>query len=196
MKYCKYCNTEKPKSEFGNYKKTPDGLRHYCRSCNNEKARIWTKNNKEKKKANSLKWYEANKEKSKNLSKEWMKNNLERRRETVNKWFRDRRNTDQLFKLKMNLSCLIRNSMMLYGFKKSSKTARILGCTYEEFKIYMQNQFTDGMTWENYGEWEYDHKIPASWAKDEDEIIKLNHYTNFQPLWKIDNIKKGNKFSS
>ena len=49
------------------------------------------------------------------------------------------------------------------------------------------------MTWNNYGEWELDHIIPISSATTEEEVYKLNHYTNFQPLWMSENRKKGNK---
>ena len=48
---------------------------------------------------------------------------------------------------------------------------------------------------ENHGEWHLDHKIPISWATDEEETYKLNHYTNFQPLWKSENYVKGNRWS-
>lgn len=51
------------------------------------------------------------------------------------------------------------------------------------------------MTLENHGEWEMDHKTPLASAKTEEEIIKLNHYTNFQPLWRFDNRSKGAKIT-
>ena len=65
-----------------------------------------------------------------------------------------------------------------------------MGCTYEEFKIYIESKFEPWMNWDNYGlyngeecyGWDYDHITPRSFAKSEDELIKLFHYTNFQPL--------------
>ena len=50
------------------------------------------------------------------------------------------------------------------------------------------------MNWDNAGKWHLDHIIPISSAKNEEDIIKLNHYTNFQPLWAIDNLTKGNRY--
>ena len=52
------------------------------------------------------------------------------------------------------------------------------------------------MTWSNYGEWHLDHKVPISWAKSEEEVYKLSHYTNFQPLWMNDNLSKDNRYSN
>ena len=50
------------------------------------------------------------------------------------------------------------------------------------------------MSWENQGKWHLDHIIPISSAKTEEDVIRLNHYTNFQPLWAEDNFKKGKKY--
>ena len=50
------------------------------------------------------------------------------------------------------------------------------------------------MTLENHGEWHLDHKKPLALAKTEDDVMKLNHYSNFQPLWAIDNLRKSNKY--
>ena len=49
------------------------------------------------------------------------------------------------------------------------------------------------MSWNNYGKWQLDHKVPISIANNKEEFYKLNHYINFRPMWKIDNIKKSNK---
>lgn len=77
-----------------------------------------------------------------------------------------------------------------------------MGCSFEEFKSYLESKFEDWMTFENYGlyngelnyGWDIDHIIPISIAKTEDEVLKLNHYTNLQPLCSKINrdIKKDN----
>ena len=83
--------------------------------------------------------------------------------------------------------------MFIVRFRKNSKTQEILGCTLDEFINHLQSQFTEGMTLKNHGEWHLDHKIPISSAKNEKDIIRLNHYTNFQPLWAKENLRKGDK---
>jgi hypothetical protein len=85
---------------------------------------------------------------------------------------------------------LIKNSLTKQGFTKKSKTYEILGVSYEGFKVYIESKFTDNMCWENYGEWHLDHLIPVSSAKSEKDLILLNYFTNFQPLWAIDNLRK------
>ena len=91
------------------------------------------------------------------------------------------------------MSTLIRTSFNKKGYSKKSKTSKILGIDYEGFHKYIEDQFIDGMSWENKGLWELDHKVPISLAKTEEDMIKLNHYTNFQPLWIEDNRSKSNK---
>ena len=79
------------------------------------------------------------------------------------------------------------------NLRKNNKTFEIIGCTPFELQKHLEEQFIDGMTWENYGQWHIDHIIPLSTANIEEEIYKLCYYTNLQPLWAIDNLKKGNK---
>jgi len=79
------------------------------------------------------------------------------------------------------------------GFPKTGRTEEILGCSFEELKIHLENQFTEGMSWDNFGKWHIDHVIPLSSACNEDEMLKLCKYENTQPLWAADNQKKLNK---
>lgn len=76
---------------------------------------------------------------------------------------------------------------------KSKRTLEILGCNWEEFKIHIESQFTEGMTWDNLSEIHIDHIIPISSAETIEDVYKLNHYTNLQPLWAKDNLEKYNK---
>ena len=105
---------------------------------------------------------------------------------------KQKRKTDSLYKMKGNIRSLVYISMKNKGYTKSSRTYKILGCDFETFKKHIERQFTKGMNWNNQGEWHYDHIIPISSAQTEEEVIKLNHYTNFQPLWAKDNFRKSN----
>lgn len=106
---------------------------------------------------------------------------------------KDRLLSDPLYKMKQYLRSMIRSRLKGNGYTKKSKTYDILGIDYLGFKEHFEKLFSEGMTWDNHGEWHYDHIIPISSAKTYDELIKLNHYTNFQPLWSNDNLKKGTK---
>jgi hypothetical protein len=81
------------------------------------------------------------------------------------------------------------------SMKKNLNTLKLIGCSREELKLHLEKQFKSGMNWENYNYngWHIDHIIPLSTAKTFEEIVekKLMHYTNLQPLWRLDNQKKG-----
>jgi hypothetical protein len=81
----------------------------------------------------------------------------------------------------------------LKNIKKKTDTFKIIGCSPLQLKEYLEQKFTKGMNWENQGKWHIDHIIPLSSAKTEDEVYILCHYTNLQPLWAEDNLKKSNK---
>lgn len=112
------------------------------------------------------------------------------------KYNQQRKQIDPIFALK-----LATRSLLSQSFKRACKgmhykkkhTQEILQCSLEFFIQYIQDQFTEGMTLNNYGEWHLDHIIPIASAKTEEDIIRLNHYTNFQPLWAKDNLSKGAK---
>jgi hypothetical protein len=96
-----------------------------------------------------------------------------------------------LVKLKWNTKTLLRNTLRNRQHKKETKLQSILGCTIAAFKDHIARQFTKGMTWENYGEWELDHIVPLSSAATGEEVIALFHHTNVRPLWKVANRSKG-----
>ena len=107
----------------------------------------------------------------------------------------NKRRTDPFFKLNDNIRSLISNTFRKKKIKKNDKSEQILGCTFEEFKIHLEKQFDVKMSWDNQGTyWHMDHIKPISLATNERELIELNHYTNFQPLEKYENIKKRNKY--
>lgn len=98
--------------------------------------------------------------------------------------------SDLLFYITCKTRTLIKNSLKRCFTPKSKKTSDILGCSFEEFKLYLESKFEPWMTWDNYGlyngelnyGWDIDHIIPLSSALSEEDVIKLNHYTNLQPL--------------
>lgn len=125
---------------------------------------------------------------------EWKKIKKERdAKKRYDRWKR-RWNEDETFALTVRLRNLIRNSFRRGGYTKFEKrTESIVGMDYQSFKEYLESKFVDGMSWGNRGEWHIDHIIPLSSANTEEELISLCHYSNLQPLWGEDNIRKSNK---
>ena len=80
----------------------------------------------------------------------------------------------------------------LKGKSKVGSAIGDLGCSMNEFKLYIKNQFAPGMTWENYGDWHLDHVIPlASFdLTNRTELLEAMNWLNYQPLWAIDNLRK------
>lgn len=79
--------------------------------------------------------------------------------------------------------------------KKSKGTLEYLCCDIDTFKKHIEDQFEEGMSWDNYGEWEIDHVVPVKFNNPNlQQVIERLHYTNTQPLWKAENIAKGNRF--
>ena len=160
------------------------------RENNKEKIKEYRENNKEKIKENNYKYYEENKELLKPLQKEYYKNNKDKIREYKNTYKKNRILNDPLFKLKENIKTSIYIVLKRNGYTKKSKTEQILGCSYEEFKSHIESLWVSWMNWDNHGlyngelnhGWDIDHIIPLSSATTEEELLKLNHFSNLQPL--------------
>jgi hypothetical protein len=199
IKLCSKCKILQPIDNFYKQKSTKDGYQYQCKSCSINGVKLQTHINlndivilsSEEMRLRDQQCKQQHLEQQKQKRKEYYNKTKHIRADSIRKKLK----TDPLFKLRHNLKNLIRNSTKSQGYNKNTKTAKILGCSYTEFKQHIEQQFSEGMTWQNYGDWEYDHRTPISWAKDEKSIIKLNHYTNFQPLWKKDNRRKSNRFS-
>lgn len=101
-----------------------------------------------------------------------------------------RRAYDPVFAAKMRIRSLIGNCLRCRGFKKSSATAKILGCSWEQLRIHIERQFLAGMTWDNMGEWHIDHITPMATAKTVEDAIALNHVSNLRPIWGSENLAK------
>lgn len=118
---------------------------------------------------------------------EWFQEN--KSRVIFNK--RVRRQTDLNFRLSEYLRSRI-NKAVKGGWKAGSAVSD-LGCSIDEFKVWIYSQFESGMTWDNYGEWHLDHVIPLSSFDLENrmEFLEACHWLNYQPLWAKDNLSKG-----
>lgn len=105
------------------------------------------------------------------------------------------RRDDPLYKVKCYLRTQLCKTLKAKSFKKTSHFFTYIGCTLEELKIHIEKQFTIGMTWNNHCEkgWHVDHIKALGNATTVEELIKLCHYTNLQPLWWDINISKGDK---
>ena len=177
-------NMEKRRNYMNKYlRELSEDKKEEYQKLKTEKSKRYYEMNKEKVKLRN----ELNKEKSKKYQKEYTSSG--RRKEVQ----RIRKENDLVYKMIVSIRSRIGNSIRSRGYLKNSHTYEILGCSYEEFKVWIENKFVEGMCWENYGMWQYDHIIPISSATSEEDVIRLNHYTNFQPLWEPDNRKKYNK---
>ena len=189
-KRCCRCKEIKPLSNFCKCKRAKDGFQHCCRQCqtlyyqNNKEVilhlqKVYYQNNKEAHSKHMKLYYEKNKEAYAIRSRAYEKKRLK---------------SDPLFRVIINLRTRVRNYCRSIKFQKSWSTSKAMGCTREEFIAYFESKFTERMTWENYGTWHVDHIKPISLATTEQEAIELSHYTNLQPLWAEDNLRKSNKY--
>jgi hypothetical protein len=200
MKICKKCKLEKELTEFRKEIKGSKGVKSTCKFCD-KAARDLKKPIKEtplKKSQEEIiearrNYYKSNKEKLNKYSREYRLKNKDKIKVTRNKYQKKRLSEDFVYSFKFKINSSIRKSFKKRDCIKSKRTEEILGCTITEFIEYISSKFTEGMTLENYGEWHFDHIIPISSAKIEEDVIRLNHYTNLQPLWAEDNLRKGVK---
>lgn len=186
IKICTRCFEKKELSDFRK-------KRTVCKKCNQKKDSLINKlryNSDEtlrQKRKDYLKIYRKNKIIS---DADYYKKQNIKKREYKRKYIKLRIENDINFRITKNIRTRIYASVK--GLKKYN-TIKLTGCSIDELKSHLETNFKNGMSWSNYGKWHIDHIIPcASFNMSNiDEQIKCFHYTNLQPLWAIDNIKKG-----
>lgn len=178
-----------------------------------ERKKQYAKDNKDLLKASKRSYYEKNREHMLAQNKEYYIQNRDVKLEyarnygKINRGARSeydrlyilkRKNEDPIFRLKANLRGRLNRYCKYSKLNKRFKTMDSLGISPSEFKVYIEDMFVDGMSWDNYGsgnnKWSIDHIKPLCTATTEEEVFILNHHTNLRPMWWFDNLSKGGKY--
>lgn len=190
-KYCKHCQVEHSfTKEFWQRIETSPRCKLKMKSDNAK----WREENSERHRALVKAWRLDNPEKVKEHKKVSFQRNKAKIVAQHNDYCKHRRETDIQYHLAFNLRRRL-NVALRKNYKAGSAVSD-LGCSMEQFKLYLESKFQAGMTWDNYGkEWHIDHIRPlANYdLTDRQVFLQLAHYTNLQPLWAADNIRKSNK---
>lgn len=178
-KYCKNCYIIHRKQYIKQYNKNyksnwkEKNKEYYKKYCKEYGKKRYNKNKEYFKLQNKI-YYKNNKEYFNNKSNEYYKNN-------------------ELYRLSKICRSRIYEFLKIRNMNKTNSTFNIISCSKIKLKKYLESKFTKGMSWDNQGLWHIDHIIPLSSAKTKEELYKLCHYTNLQPLWAKDNLSKGDK---
>lgn len=194
IKICEVCNNEFIASRID---------KKYCsKKCFSKKhAKLYQTKYKDQLILKSKKYYELNKNIINQKSRQYYQDHKEKiiiqhKNYDSSTYEYNRRQNDINFRLRKNIRSRIKSAIINQAGKKAKSTIDLLGCSIEECRNYIESLFQEGMTWKNYGEWEIDHIIPcASFdLTNQEEQKKCFHYSNLQPLWWLDNSKKGDKY--
>lgn len=207
MKTCTQCHRTLDFSSFHRQHTSKDGYRSSCKECrvSNEIA-PYREANRDKllKRAaefrarfpdKSKEYYAKNphyfavyRAEHSDSYRKWRQDN----REYTNAYCRNKRATDPNYKITTALRSRLSTLMKKCYAKKSNSTMELLGCSVSEFRALIESKFLPGMSWDNYGRWHLDHITPCAFfdlrLKSAQE--KCFHFSNFQPLWAIDNLRK------
>lgn len=218
MKECTKCKEVKPLDQFGTRSSAKDGKSWQCRPCVRDRNRRYYHMDKERGRAQRAEHYrknieryreyrrekyrgdpdwhlergreyrEANLAQYRKRAREWAKAN----REKINRYYAKRRSSDPAFRSYECCRGMLRACLLRMGQKKERTTYETLGYSASQLARRMEFQFKPGMSWDNYGEWHIDHKIPVAHfiAKGEARPHIVNALCNLQPMWAEENIKK------
>jgi hypothetical protein len=152
---------------------------------------------KKRKSENHKKWAEKNKEHLSKYIKEYRENNVDKIRQIKRDYERNRKSRDPLYKLISNFRTAIYQVLKESNVEKNKHYFDILQYTPEQLISHLENKFTDKMSWDNYGDWHVDHKLPITHFNiqemGDEEFMRCWSLDNLQPMWGFDNIFKSNK---
>jgi hypothetical protein len=179
----------------GRYKETIKKWRKKNKKELAEKKKIYFQENKEILGEKHKIYVRKNREVIAEKQKEWSEKNRDKLNEWNRKYVKERVKSDPNFKVSKRIRSRISNSIKRQKSTKTTIATELLGCSMDECRHHLEKQFTAGMTWDNHGKhgWHIDHIKPcASFdLTDIEQQKQCFHYTNLQPLWAEDNLKKG-----
>lgn len=206
-KLCSKCALEKPITEFPKLKRNKDSLDSLCKECRNLVNKEYRDNNKDKVKKARKKYYQENKQHLLEQKAVYSSTHKEEKAEydrVYRQKNKDKLNIQKSAWAKNSLNHKIVNNLRrrvihaLKGESKSDSTLALIGCSIEYLREYLASKFQEGMSWDNYGEWHIDHIRPCCSfnLSDPNQQKECFHYTNLQPLWAIDNLKKAYNYGN
>ena len=180
-KVCSKCKQEKLLCDFHKDATGKFGVRSQCKKCINESGAKYRRENPEKIRESKAKYRRENPEKVKGYQAKYK-----------NKRYKN----DENFRLTLILRSKLWKSLKSQSAKKSKGTLELTGCSIDELWEHLENQFKDGMTRQNQGEWHIDHIKPCSLfdLTDPEQQKECFNYKNLQPLWAEENLRKGAKW--
>lgn len=205
MKQCNKCREEKILKDFYLSKGNAGGYKKQCKSCFLKITKEYAIKNLQNRKNTTKKYRKENKEKlksdakkyrqlSKNHKQEYQKKFRKTHKGYDSNWVKERCKKDSWYKLQRIARGLIRRVLKHKKINKDGRTFEMLRYSNEKLKQRMEVNFKEGMNWNNYGKWHIDHKKPVSKFKEGTPPYIINILSNLQPLWKEENLTKGNRF--
>lgn len=213
MRTCYRCGLELLlETSFYRNRSEPSGYAHACKKCSVAAVILSRKKNPESSRRSSSRYYYRHREACIAASTKTKKENPEKHRsqqrefriknpDKIRGYQKKHKNKKYSESPEYRLQCVcrsrIRVALLRQGLKKNSKTSRMLGCSFSDFRTHIEALFREGMRWENYGQiWEVDHIRPcASFDfRDAAQLKQCFHWSNHQPLFCEENQKKGAKW--
>lgn len=175
-KTCNKCGIQKSISNFGKNKNGKYGVHSICKICKNEYKKQYREINGEKIKLQGKTYSTENREKIKIRKQNYYQKN----KTLINK---KKLNYNKSHKHIICWRNLLRIVLKKLNKSKESHTIDLLGYSAIQLKEYIQSQFTDGMSWDNHGEWHIDHIKPISTFSLDTPPSVVNALNNLRPLW-------------